>query len=62
MIDELQVVGDTMSESDKVVTVIGGLGPEYSSLVTSLTTRFDYNMMFVDLQTLLMDLDLRLDC
>lgn len=55
ILDNLIIVGEIMKESEIVLTVIGGLGPDYASFVTSLCTCFDHAMMFVVLQVILMD-------
>lgn len=54
-------IREKIPESEVVLTVIGGLGVGYESLVTSLTTKLDHSMMFVNLQAILMDHELGVD-
>lgn len=49
LVDALTTVEEKLTQPETVLTVIGGLGPEYSSFMSSLTTRFDHNKTFVDL-------------
>lgn len=58
MVDNLIVVGEVLSDSEIILAVLEGLRPEYSSFVTSVTTKFDHNMSFIDFQSILMDLEL----
>ena len=40
--DNLIAIGETISPQDQVLYVLGGLGADYNSLVTSVTTRGDF--------------------
>lgn len=55
LLDTLAMAGEPLSQSDIVLTVLGGLGVEYEPFVTSITTRYDSAMTFIDLQALLLD-------
>lgn len=55
MIDALATADEKLQQGDIILTVLGGLGPEYDAFVTSVTTQFDPSMSFVDLQALLLD-------
>lgn len=49
MIDTLAMASEKPEQGDIIFTILGGLGPEYNVFVTSITTRFDPMMTFVDL-------------
>lgn len=55
MIDTLAIAGEKHTDGEVILTVLGGLDPEYEAFVTSIITRFNPTITFVDLQTLLMD-------
>lgn len=58
LLDVLIAVGEIFKQSELVLNVIGELGSEYDPLKTALTSRFDHQMKFVDLQALLMDYEM----
>lgn len=49
LLDKLVVVGEVYKESEVIFSVINKLGVEYVPFVTSLTTRFNPIMTFIDL-------------
>lgn len=55
LLDTLAMAREPLSQSDIVLTVLGGLGVEYEPFVTSITTRYYCAMTFIDLQALLLD-------
>lgn len=54
-------IGEVIPESKFILAVIGGLGVGYESLVTSMTTRFNRSMRFLDLEVILMNYDMTND-
>lgn len=60
MVDSLAMVGEKLEQGDIILIVLGGLGLEYDTFVTSITTHFDPLTTFVDLHALLLDQELRL--
>jgi len=57
--DRLTAAGEKLKDSQVILITLGGLGSEYQSFVTSITTRFDKNMTFSHLKHLLMDHELQ---
>lgn len=53
--DRLASAGERMKEPHIILITLGGLRSKYKHFVTSITTRFDHNMTFSNLQQLLMD-------
>lgn len=49
---------ERLKDSEIILIKLGRLSGEYESFVTSITTRFDYSMMFPSLCELLMDHDM----
>lgn len=58
--DVLAVTSESLKESEIILIMLGALGEEYESFVTSITTRYDTSMTFAMLCELLMDQDLHL--
>lgn len=58
--DKLAAAGEGLKDAHLILITLGGLGPEYQSFVTSITTRMDHTMSFAQLKHLLMDHDLQL--
>lgn len=61
ILDSLVVVGEVFNESKVILIVVDGLGPEYASFATSLKMKFDHSLTFVDLQSMLTDIDIDID-
>lgn len=53
--DALAVAREKLKEYEVILLALGGLGNEYKSFVTSITTWFDHSMSFATLKHLLMD-------
>ena len=46
--DNLAAIGEPVKERDQILQILGGLGPEYNSIVASLTSRDeDLSLHFV---------------
>lgn len=56
--NRLLTINEVILEPELVLTIIGGLGVGYESMFTSMTTRFDRSMTFLDLEEILMDYDM----
>lgn len=56
--DQMVAIGEIISKPEMVLIVVEGLRRDYESLVTSITTRFDGSVTFLDLQAMLMDHDM----
>lgn len=56
--NHLTTIGEAILEPELVSTVIGGLGAGNESLATSMTTRFNRSITFLDLEAILMDYEL----
>ena len=59
--DQLTIVKDPLTDLDLILYLIHGLGPEYDSIVTSVTFR-SYLISFDELQSLLMTNESHLEC
>ena len=58
--DQLAITGDPLSDSDLVLYLLHGLGPEYDYVVTSITSHSDL-LSFDEVQSLLMTHESRLE-
>lgn len=58
--DELRMIGQDIPDSDLVMCVFSGLGPDYNSLVTSLTSSFS-SLSLADLRGHLLTFEARLE-
>lgn len=58
--DALPARGERMKESEIILIALGGLGEEFESFVTSITTRDDPNLTFSTLCELLMDQEMKI--
>lgn len=59
LVDHLALAGDPLSDSDLILYLLHGLGPEYDSVVTAVTSCSDL-ISSDDLQSLLMSHECRL--
>lgn len=60
MLEMLAACGEKMEISDVMLIVLNALGPKYEPFITSVTTRMDATLTFVDLQSMLLDQELQL--
>lgn len=58
--DALATTGEKLKESKIILIMLGALGEEYESFVSSIMTRYVHDMMFTTLCELLMDQEMRL--
>lgn len=62
--DALVATGKTLKESEIILITrftLGGLGEEFESFVTSITSRYDPQLTFSELGELLMDQEMRIE-
>lgn len=61
LLDEIAMSGKPMDDDDLVFMTLDGLGPEYTGLVTSITSNKAMSAEFANLQGMLTDHERRLE-
>lgn len=60
MMDTLAAARKALNEGEVILMVLSGLGIDYDTFVTSITMRFDSSMSSINLQSMLLDQELRM--